>query len=412
MRIEIKPTGSSYDIVVPLRLSRENEWLKRVALVGSVFNEWEKLNAKIFLAHITSGTNFRRKKEDTLKALRQFREKVRQLPDELNLGGRKLKKIFNDFIVALEKMHQSDDPIIQQTLQQAKLKVELRQIRERWGNVSYVLFLHYESNNLHPLQFFYYISVSHPEGIFFPSLVLLRVYDFSKYNREFRYTIKHEFNKTVEISGPKNEREVKRMIYEMLPRPAYTVSFKPEIRIQERKKQILEKTKWIVNIKSTSYDVRMPYISGTISENVLPQLEDLLILLPPYKIVNVGNIKCAQLVENVLDLEPKKRGKQRSQSSQPQPSQSQQPSSQAKQPSSQTQQPKEQIPEPQQQTQQTDKPMPDNTISTQNIKQPEKGIAQNMPKKGIAQNMPISMQWIIVGIGIIGFLIFWMKKRR
>jgi len=401
MRIEIKPTGSVYDIVVPLRLSRENEWLKRVALVGAVFNEWEKLGVRIFLAKHTN-LNLRKKTEDILKALRQFKERVKQLPDELNLGGRKLKKIFYEFITALEKMHQSDDPIIQQTLQQVRFKVEFREIRERWGNVSYVIFLHYESTNLHPLQFLYYVSVSHPEGIFFPSLVLLRVYDFSRYNREFRYTIRHEFNKIVEISGPKNEREVEKLIYERLPRPAYTVSFKPEIQILERRRQVLRKTKWIVNIRNTSYNVRMPYVSGTISENVLPQLDDLLILLPPYRIVNVGNIRCAQLVENVLDLEPKKKGKGKSrrppQTKQPEvpsqaPSQIQQPSPQTKQPEKQTQ---SQQPEP-------DKPKPDNTASTQNIGQPEKGTALKIP---------IPTQWIMagLGLGVIGFLVFRMKK--
>jgi len=397
MKIEIKPTGSLYDIVVPLRLSRENEWLKKFALVGQVFNEWEKLNAKLLISNYTKGTNFRKQIEDTKKALKEFKEKVRQLPDELNLGGRKLKKIFYDYLTALEKMHQSDDPIIQQTLQQVRFKVEFKEIKERWGNVSYVLFLNYQSDKLHPLQFFYYISVSYPEGIFFPSLVLLRTYDFSRYNREFRYTIRHEFNKTVEISGPKNEREVEKVIYEMLPRPAYTVSFKPEIQIRERRKNILGKTKWIVNIKNASYDVRMPYISGTISENILPQLEDLLILLPPYKIVNVGNIKCAQLVENVLDLEPKKKDKQKGKQKQPS-SQTQQPREQTNKP----QETKEQTNKPQQppsQTQHQNKPKQDDIVNIQNIQQTEMG-------KSI--NIPIPMLWIIAGIGII--LVFWMKK--
>ncbi|MFZ8804385.1 MAG: hypothetical protein ACO2PO_15570 [Candidatus Calescibacterium sp.] len=395
MKIEIKPTGSLYDIVVPLRLSRENEWLKRVALVGAVFNEWEKLGIKIFLATKTTGLNLRKKSENTIKALKQFKEKVKQLPDELNLGGRKLKKVFSDFITALGKMYQSDDPVIQQTLQQVKFKVEFREIKERWGTASYVLFLHYESNSLHPLQFFYYVSLSHPESIFFPSLVLLRVYDFSRYNQDFKYTIRHEFNETVEIVGPKNEREVEKVIYEMLPKPAYTVNLKPEIQILERRKRVLDKTKWIVNIKSVSYDVKMPYISGTISENVLPQLDDLLILMPPYKIVNVRNIKCAQFVGNVLDLEPKKRRKQKSRTFQP--SQSQQPPSQSKQPSQQS---KEQTDKPQQlpsQSQQPDKP----ELSIQNVRQTEKGTKLNIPT-----------QWIIVGLGVIVFLVFWMKKRR
>jgi hypothetical protein len=395
MRIEIKPSGSLYDIAVPLRLSRENEWLKKVAYVGSIFKEWEKLNAKLLFTTITTGPNLKAKKEGIVKSLKDFKDKVKQLPDELNLGGRKLKKIFYDFITALEKMHQSNDPVIQQTLQQVRFKVEFREIKERWGNVSYVLFLNYQSDNLHPLQFFYYVSVSYPEGIFFPSLVLLRIYDFSKYNREFRYTIKHEFNKTVEISGPKNEREVERVISEMLPRPAYTVSFKPEIQIQDRRKQIL-RTKWIVNVRGARYDVRMPYVSGTISETVLPQLEDLLILLPPYKIVNVGNIKCAQLVENVLDLKPTKRKEQRKGISQ---------ASQTQQSPSQSQQPKKQTNEFQQilsQSQQTNKPTQDNTMSTQNIKQ---------IGKGTALHIPIPTQWLIIGFGIIGFLIFWMKKK-
>jgi biotin carboxyl carrier protein len=407
MKIEIKPTGSLYDIAVPLRLSRENEWLKRVALVGSVFSEWEKLNARLFIAKATTGTNFRKKKEETLKAFRQFREKVKQLPDELNLAGRKLKKIFGDYLIALERMHQSDEPIIQQTLQQVKFKVEFREIRERWGNVSYMVFLHYESNNLHPLQFFYYISVSYPEGIFFPSLVLLRTYDFSKYNREFRYNTRHSFNKTIEISGAKNEKEVEKIIFERLPRPAYTVSFKPQMDIKRQGgRRIFGRTKWIVNIKDVSYDVRMPYVSGTISENVLPQLEDLLILLPPYKIVNVANIRCAQFVENVLDLEPQKREKQKRGT--PQPSKSQQPPSKTQQPPSKSQQPQEQTNKPQQlptQSQQPDKPEQDNTVGIQNVRQPEKGTVLKMP---------IPTQWIVVGIGIgiMGFLLFWMKKRR
>jgi hypothetical protein len=398
MKIEIKPSGSLYDIVVPVRLSRENEWLKKLALVGAVFEEWEKLNTKIFLTYITTSGISKKKIEEPLKALRQFKEKVKQLPDELNLGGRKLKKMFYDFITALEKMHQSNDPIIQQTLQQVRFKVEFKEIKERWGNVSYVIFLHYESNSLHPLQFFYYVSLSYPEGIFFPSLVLMRVYDFSRYNREFRYTIRHEFNKTVEISGPKNERELEKVIYEKLPKPPYTVSLKPEIQIQERKRQILGRTKWIVNIKSVSYDVKMPYVAGTISENVLPQLDDLLVLLPPYKIVNVVNIKSAQFVEDVLTLEPNKKDKRKSK----RPSKPSQP----KQPPSQSQQLKEQSNKPQQlpsQSQQPDKPKQDDTVSIQNIGQPEKG-------KGTALNIP--MQWIVASLGIIGFVIFWMKKRR
>jgi len=398
MKIEIKPSGSLYDIVVPVRLSRENEWLKKLALVGAVFEEWEKLNTKIFLTYITTSGISKKKIEEPLKALRQFKEKVKQLPDELNLGGRKLKKMFYDFITALEKMHQSNDPIIQQTLQQVRFKVEFKEIKERWGNVSYVIFLHYESNSLHPLQFFYYVSLSYPEGIFFPSLVLMRVYDFSRYNREFRYTIRHEFNKTVEISGPKNERELEKVIYEKLPKPPYTVSLKPEIQIQERKRQILGRTKWIVNIKSVSYDVKMSYVAGTISENVLPQLDDLLVLLPPYKIVNVVNIKSAQFVEDVLTLEPNKKDKRKSK----RPSKPSQP----KQPPSQSQQLKEQSNKPQQlpsQSQQPDKPKQDDTVSIQNIGQPEKG-------KGTALNIP--MQWIVASLGIIGFVIFWMKKRR
>ena len=153
-----------------------------------------------------------------------------------------------------------------------------------------------------------------------------------------------------------------------------------------------------MNIKSVSYDVKMPYVAGTISENVLPQLDDLLVLLPPYKIVNVVNIKSAQFVEDVLTLEPKKKDKRKSK----RPSKPSQP----KQPPSQSQQLKEQSNKPQQlpsQSQQPDKPKQDDTVSIQNIGQPEKG-------KGTALNIP--MQWIVASLGIIGFVIFWMKKRR
>jgi hypothetical protein len=410
MKIEIKPTGSLYDIVVPLRLSRENEWLKKVALVGSVIDEWQKLGIKLWLASNTTGLNLKRKKEDTLNAIRQFKEKVRNLPDELNLGGRKLKKIFYDFIVALEEMHQSDDPVLQQTLEQVKFKIDFKEIRESWGNVSYVLFLHYESNKLHPLQFFYYIAASYPEGIFFPSLVLMRIYDFSRYDREFKFNIKHDFNKTVEISGPKNEREVEKMIYEMLPKPAYTTSFKPEIEIKKGRNRPWEKTKWIVNIKSVSYEVRMPYISGTISEEVLPELDDLLILLQPYKIVKIGNITGAQFVENILTLEPKpkqkkKSPKQKKPSPQKPENKSSQPPQEAKNKSSQPLKSQETIQSSNpKQEEQANKPK-----YTEN--KPEQDNTQSVKTYGKAStNIPI--QWILLGLGIVAILVWWMKNRR
>jgi hypothetical protein len=397
MRIEIKPTGSLYDIVVPLRLSRENEWLKKLALVGAVFDEWQKLNAKILIANYTKGLNFKKQIEDTKKALREFKERVRRLPDELNLGGRKLNKIFYDYLTALEKMYESEDPVIQQTLQHVKFKVEYKEIKESWGNVSYVLFLHYESDKLHPLQFFYYVSVSYPEGVFFPSLVLLRTYDFSKYNREFKYNIKHNFNKTVEITKGKNEGEVRKMIYEMLPKPAYTVSFTPQMNIKEvRERRWLRNTKkWIVNIESISYELRMPYVAGTISEEVLPQLEELLVLLPPYKIVNIGNIKGVQFADNVLELEPKKQSKNKSKNKR-----KNKPSKSSNPPKEHPNKPKE----PEKQNIKQDKPEEQKNKSEQD----RPSIAQS--GKGVSQIIPI--HWIIIGLGIVGFLVFWMKNRR
>jgi hypothetical protein len=399
MKIEITSTGSLYDIVVPLRLSKENEWLKKFAIVGTVFDEWQKLQVKLLVKHITTGQNFKAKKEEIVKTLREFREKVKRLPDELNLGGRKLKKIFNDYLIALEKMHQSDDPVLQQTLEQVKFKVEFKEIRENWGNVSYTMFLHYESNTLHPLQFFYYVSGSYPEGIFFPSLVLLRTYDFSKYNREFRYSIKHNFNTTFEVSKAKNEKEVEKMILEILPKPAYTIGVRPKMKIKKvrERRWLRNKEKWIVNIESVEYDVRMPYVSGTISEEVLPQLEDLLILLPPHKTVNIRNIRGTEFVETPFDLGAQKQTKNKQKKKFPKPLNPQKPREQTNIP----EKPEDKPNKPSNPDNQSNKP--DNPKD-----KPESTSIQ--PVQPTARTIP--MQWIIIGLGIVAFVVFWLKNRR
>jgi hypothetical protein len=278
--IEIKPSGKKYDIVVPLRLSRENEWLKWGAIVGSIF---DGISTMLIPGAQVSG-------------YRKLHDSIKKLPENLNLGGRKLKRELAEFVKAIENLQKSNDPFTKKIFEKATLQLKWVDIKESWGYVSYTLFMQYESNELHPLQFFYYIVLANPKASFFPSLIFLRTYDFSKYNREYTYKFKYVFNKRITITkGAKNEQEARNLALKMVFRPAYVVDMQPKILVQKAKKG------WEVKVDEVIYTVKMRYIEGTIDEQVLSKVGELLPALPPHRTVKINNINGVELLKSNIE---------------------------------------------------------------------------------------------------------------
>jgi hypothetical protein len=273
--IEIKPSGKKYDIVVPLRVSRENEWLKWGAIIGSIFNAL--LPPQPGISH------------------KKLYDSIKKLPDNLNLGGRKLKRELAEFVKAVENLQKSNDPFVRRIFEKATLHVRWVDIKEGWGNVSYTIFMQYESNELHPLQFLYYIVLANPKASFFPSLIFLRTYDFSKYDREYTYMFKYVYNKRLNITKAKNEQEARNLALKMLFRPAYMVDMQPKISVQKTKKG------WDVKVDEVIYNVKMRYIEGTIAEQVLSKVGELLPALPPYQTVKINNINGVELIKSNIE---------------------------------------------------------------------------------------------------------------
>jgi len=274
--IEIKPSGKNYDIVVPLRLSRENEWLKWGAIIGSIFDALYP--PKLGISH------------------KKLYDSITKLPDNLNLGGRKLKRELEEFVKAIENLQKSNDPFAKKIFEKATLQVKWVDIKESWGNVSYTIFMQYESNECHPLQFMYYIVLANPKASFFPSLIFLRTYDFSKYDREYTYIFKYVYNKRLNITkGPKNEQEARNLALKMLFRPAYMVEMQPKISVQKTKNG------WDVKVDEVIYTVKMRYIEGTIAEQVLSKVGELLPALPPHQVVKINNINGVELIKSNIE---------------------------------------------------------------------------------------------------------------
>jgi len=202
-----------------LRLSRENEWLKWGAIIGSVFDSISTM----FIPG-----------PQTIIGYKKLYDSITKLPDDLNLGGKKLKRELMEFVKAVENLQKSNDPFVKQIFNKVTLQVKWVDIKESWGNVSYTLWLQYESDELHPLQFFYYIVLANPKASFFPSLIFLRTYDFSKYNKEYTYEFRYVFNKRINIQkGAKNEQEARNLAISFLYKPAYMVSMQPKISVQK-----------------------------------------------------------------------------------------------------------------------------------------------------------------------------------
>jgi hypothetical protein len=278
--IEIKPSGKKYDIVVPLRLSRENEWAKWGAIIGSIFDGITTM--------LIPGAQ--------VIGYRKIYHSIKKLPDDLNLGGRKLKRELEEFVKAIENLQKSNDPFTKKLFEKATLHLKWVYIKEKLGNVSYTIFIQYESNEIHPLQFFYYVVLANPKASFFPSLIFLRTYDFSKYNREYTYIFKYVYNKHLNITkGPKNEQEARNLALKMLFRPAYMAEMQPKISVQKAKKG------WDVKVDEVIYTVKMRYIEGTIDEQVLSKVGELIPALPPHQIVKINNINGVELLKQSLE---------------------------------------------------------------------------------------------------------------
>lgn len=278
--IEIKPSGKKYDIVVPLRLSRENEWLKWGAIIGSIFDG--------ITSFFIPGMQ--------VIGYKKIYDSITKLPDNLNLGGRKLKRELAEFVKAIENLQKSNDPFAKRIFEKATLQLKWVDIKESWGNVSYTIFIQYESNEIHPLQFFYYIILANPRAAFFASLIFLRTYDFSKYNKEHSYQFRYVFNKRINITrGAKNEQEARNLALKMLFKPAYMVDMQPKISIQKARKG------WDVKIDEVIYTVNMRYVEGTIDERVLSKVGELLPALPPYQTVKINNINGAELLKQSIE---------------------------------------------------------------------------------------------------------------
>jgi hypothetical protein len=274
--IEIKPSGKNYDIVVPLRLSRENEWLKWGAILGSIFDALS--DPRPIISH------------------KKLYDSITKLPDDLNLGGRKLKRELMELVKAYEELKKRNDPFVKQIFEKATFQLKFVDIKESWGNVSYTIFMQYESDEVHPLQFFFYITMANPKASFFASLIFLRTYDFSKYSKEYTYQFKYAFNKRIIITkGAKNEQEARNLALKMLFKPAYVVDMQPKISVQRTKKG------WEVKVDEVIYTVKMRYIDGTISDNVLSQVGELLPALPPHQVVKINNINGTELLKESIE---------------------------------------------------------------------------------------------------------------
>jgi hypothetical protein len=281
--IEIKPSGKKYDIVVPLRLSRENEWLKWGAIIGSIF---DALSSGVMVPNPIKSIN----------SIKKVYDSITKLPDDLNLGGRKLKQAMLDFIKAIENIQKSNNPFAKQIFEKVTLQLKFVDIKESWGNVSYTIFVQYESDEFHPLQFFYYIVVANSKASFFASLIFLRTYDFSKYDKEYTYQFKYVFNKRIEITkGVKNEEEARDLALKMLFKPAYMVDMQPKISVQKTKKG------WEVKVDEVIYTVKMRYIDGTINDEVMSQVGELLPALPPHQTVKINNINGTEFLKQSIE---------------------------------------------------------------------------------------------------------------
>jgi len=277
-KIEIKPSGKKYDIVVPLRLSRENEWLKWGVILGSIFDALSDPRKII--------------------SYKKLYESITKLPDDLNLGGRKIKRELLEFVKAIENIQKSNDPFTKRIFEKAAIQLKFVDIKESWGNVSYTIFIQYESDELHPLQFFYYIMLVNPKASFLASLIFLRTYDFSSYDREYTYQFRYVFNKHLTIpKGPKNENEARDFALKLIFKPAYMVDMKPTISVRKVRKG------WEVKIDDVIYVVKMRYVSGTISESdeVLSKVGELLPALPPHKTVKINNINGTELLKQSIE---------------------------------------------------------------------------------------------------------------
>jgi hypothetical protein len=281
-RIEIKPSGKKYDIVVPLRLSRENEWLKWGALLGSIFDS---------ITSLANPVNVVQK----FKGVKELYDNIKKLPDDLNLGGRKLKRELEELVKAFENLQKSNDPFAKKIFEKAILHLKWVDIKEKLGYVSYTIFMQYESDEFHPLQFLFYITLANPKASFFPSLIFLRTYDFSKYTKEYTYRFRYRFNKRVNIPKAKNEQEARNIALKMLFKPAYMVDMQPKISVQKARKG------WDVQIDEVLYTVKMRYIEGTIAEEVLSKVGELLPALPPYQVVKINNINGVELLKASIE---------------------------------------------------------------------------------------------------------------
>jgi len=278
--IEIKPSGKKYDIVVPLRLSRENEWAKWGAIIGSIFDGITTM--------LIPGAQ--------IIGFRKIYYSIKKLPDDLNLGGRKLKRELEEFVKAIENLQKSNDPFAKKLFEKATLHLKWVDIKEKLGNVSYTIFIQYESNEIHPLQFFYYVVLANPKASFFASLIFLRTYDFSKYNKEYTYQFKYVFNKRINI--PKlsnNEQMARNLALTKLFKPAYTVDIQPKISVQKSIKG------WEVKVDDVVYTIKMRYIEGTIDEQVLSKVGELIPALPPHQTVKINNINGVELLKQSVE---------------------------------------------------------------------------------------------------------------
>ncbi len=270
-----------YDIYVKIWITDKNIFIdnpvfENIAAIfeGStiLFNPFQYIRSSIEKRHI----------------LEKAYERYKKIKEDLDVGGKRIKKEFEKLFVIWRRAQEDDDPIAREIIEKVDLEMGVEKERTRY-TYHYFWFLRYRSE-LHPLAFNYstylIMKKDYMEISLFPQLILTRHNDYSKYNAQFPvflkfyyfdpenpggeegYRIEREFLSHIKIE--KKDDVIKNMIFRNFFLPAYIRHGKYIESIQWDR---MEKNIDIISISEEKYSYAWKYRVACILKSVEFQFE-------------------------------------------------------------------------------------------------------------------------------------------
>jgi hypothetical protein len=254
-----------YRIFVPIHIATQNILAEWIGFIGGFFNEL------VVAIH------------NPLKAI-EFRKKIDQLADNVNLNGRSIKKEMKKLLALYEKAQQ--DKTIEEIVKNVNLKANVKQTT--YGMTKYYyLSLVYESDKVHPFVFHKALMLTNQSASFFSLALFSRFEDTSAYNKYKSYKIRCEYNLTTERNiyptKPNAKEDIlkKDLIYQHIALPPYIYDLRENISILKKEPKRFG-TKLTALIQDITFYIKFPYVEGTINEETLDGDIELIPLVPPF----------------------------------------------------------------------------------------------------------------------------------